>query len=47
MEEAGYTTFIGFVHSMERGAYLMELLFGVVCFGIIVLNIGYCLMDNE
>jgi len=24
----------------------MEVLFGIVCFGIIVLNIGYCIFDN-
>jgi len=24
----------------------MEVLFGIVCLGIIVLNIGYCIFDN-
>lgn len=31
----------------ERGATYMELLLGVVCFGILVVNIGYCVLDHE
>ncbi len=25
----------------------LEVLFGVVCFGILALNIGYCILDHE
>lgn len=35
--------------ALHRGGctLMWETVFAVVCFGIVVLNIGYCLFDNE
>lgn len=27
--------------------HMFEVAFGIVCFGIIALNIGYCIFDHE
>jgi hypothetical protein len=35
---------IGFLEGVQ---FMWEIAFGVLCFGIILLNIGYCIFDRE
>ncbi|GGJ97967.1 hypothetical protein GCM10007063_20340 [Lentibacillus kapialis] len=35
------------LHEGGTNMGVWETAFGIVCFGLLVLNIGYCIFDNE